>query len=389
MLNRRLFAKLAAAGFLTSASDRPVFANAPTEKRFILINLRGAMDGLHALIPYADADYHKLRPTLGLGTPGTVNGVVDIDGSFGIHPSLKPLREMFDEKELLFVPAVSSQYRERSHFEAQNLLEGGGTTPYAHKTGWLNRAIDQMGDSPTRLGLSIGPVLPLMMQGPANIRTWSDSRLPEADEGFLSRVETLYRNDPLFHKMFVQALQDETEPSIMSDMRLGDGRLSLSSQAAVKILKENNGPRIALIEAGGWDTHFAQERRLSRLFTDLASSLSNIKEELGSLWENTAVLVVSEFGRTAAENGSNGTDHGTGGLAILAGGSVSGGKIAGSWPGLSRTSLLDERDLFPANHLESLFKSTLIEHLDLEIAKVEDHVFPGMRMIPFMENLYR
>lgn len=388
MLNRRHFAKLSAAGLMTSAIAPPIFADVPTEKRLILINLKGAMDGLHALAPYSDSHYHKLRPTLGLGASGTDRPVIDLDGSFGLHPALKPLQSLYRAKELVFVPAVSTQYRQRSHFEAQNMLEGGGLLPYQQKTGWLNRAMLEMGGSPNRIGLSLGPTVPLIMLGQADIRTWSDSRLPKADEGFLSRVNALYQEDPIFHKAFTQVQEDKTNSAMMENMRLGNGRLELSTRAALAILKEKDGPRIAVIEAGGWDTHYAQERRLSKLFGELANALALIKKELGPKWKDTAVMVVSEFGRTAAENGSKGTDHGTGGLAILVGGSVNGGKVRGVWPGLSNIALLEERDLAPANHLESLFKATLTQHLGLSERQVADTVFPGLNSIKMMENLY-
>jgi uncharacterized protein (DUF1501 family) len=389
MLNRRHFAKLTAAGLMTGAAVTPVFAMAPTDKRFILINLKGAMDGLHALAPYADPHYHKLRPTLALGAVGTDRRVIDLDGSFGLHPALKPLEALYRAKELAFIPAVSTDYRQRSHFEAQNMLEGGGLSPYQQKTGWLNRAIHHMGHSPNRMGLTLGPTIPLIMQGQADVRTWSDSPLPGADEGFLSRIEALYEDDPIFQRAFRQAREDRTNSDMMENMRLGNGRLSLTTQAALSLLKEANGPRIAVIESGGWDTHYAQERRLNKLFADLAGSLALIKSELGPLWKDTAVMVVSEFGRTAAENGSKGTDHGTGGLAIIAGGSVNGGKVRGHWPGLSPRALFGERDLAPANHLLSLFKSTLIEHLGISQAQLEDHIFPKSRNIKMMHDLYR
>jgi uncharacterized protein (DUF1501 family) len=389
MLNRRHFTKLTAAGLLTGAMTSPVLANAPTDKRLILLNLRGALDGLHALAPYMDKDYHKLRPSLGLGAAGTERSVIDLNGSFGMHPALKPLEALYRNKELLFIPAISTQYRQRSHFEAQDMLEGGGAAPYQQNTGWLNRAIVEMGGPSRRIGLSLGPTIPLIMRGAADIRTWSDSRLPEVDEGFLNRINALYENDPIFHKAFTQAQQDKNKSSMMENMNRGNGRFDLSLRAALTMLKDKDGPRIAVIEAGGWDTHYGQERRLNKLFGELASSILLMKAELGPLWKDTAIMVVSEFGRTAAENGSNGTDHGTGGLALLAGGAVNGGKIRGEWPGLSRAALLDERDLAPANQLESLFKATLVQHLSLTEAQIEDSVFPSSRHIRLIENLYR
>lgn len=389
MLNRRHFTKLSAAGLLSGGMASPVLAKAPTEKRFILINLRGAMDGLHALAPYMDRDYHTLRPTLGLGAAGSERKIIDLDGSFGMHPALQPLEALYRNKELLFVPAVSTPYRQRSHFEAQDMLEGGGTSPYQHNTGWLNRAIVEMGGTSRRIGLSLGPSIPLIMRGLADIRTWSDSRLPDVDEDFLSRMNALYENDPIFHKAFTQAQQDKNKSAMMENMARGKGRFELSIRAALNMLKDKDGPHIAVLEAGGWDTHYAQERRLNKLFGELASSITLMKTELGPLWKDTAVLVVSEFGRTASENGSKGTDHGTGGLAFLAGGSVNGGFIRGKWPGLSRAALLDERDLAPANQLTSLFKAALIDHLGLTESQVENSVFPSTRNIKLMENLFR
>lgn len=389
MLNRRHFTKLTAAGLLAGATAAPVFSNAPTEKRFILLNLRGAMDGLHALAPYMDKDYHKLRPTLGLGAAGSERKIIDLDGSFGLHPALKPLSALYRNRELLFVPAVSTQYRQRSHFEAQDMLEGGGTVPYQHNTGWLNRAIVTMGGTSHRIGLSIGPSIPLIMRGAADIRTWSDSRLPDVDEGFLNRIYTLYENDPIFHKAFTQAQQDKEQSDMMENMARGKGRFEHDLRAALTLLKDKKGPRIAVLEAGGWDTHYAQERRLNKLFSELSHSIAFMKTELGPLWKDTAIMVVSEFGRTASENGSKGTDHGTGGLAILAGGAVNGGSIRGVWPGLSQAVLLDGRDLAPANQIESLFKATLVQHLGLTESQVEDSVFPGTRNIKPLDNLFR
>jgi len=389
MINRRNLNRLLAAGMIAGSASTPIFANAPTQKRLIFINLKGALDGLHALIPYADPNYRKLRPTLALQKPGMEGGVIDLDGSFGLHPALQSLHDLYRQNELILIPAISSQYRQRSHFEAQNMLEGGGKLPYQEKSGWLNRAIRQMGISPNRIGLSIGATLPLILQGSADIRTWSDSRIPEANPEFLSQINALYDGDPLLHKAFSQANQDKNNSMQNKNMRVNNKRLISSTRAALAILKEKAGPRIAVIEAGGWDTHYAQERRLSQLFDDLGQSISLIKTELGPVWKDTVVMVVSEFGRTAAENGSKGTDHGTGGLAIIAGGRVNGGKVRGAWPGLSSKALFEDRDLAPANRLESVFKSTLIEHLGLSESKVADFVFPNLGSLSMMENLYQ
>ena len=390
MFTRRSFQQFGAASLMLAATPAPLLAKLPTDKRLIVIQLKGAMDGLHALVPYADANYQKLRPNLGLGrsgSKGTARGIIDIDGSFGLNSALKPLYSLYTSKDLLFIPAISTQYRQRSHFEAQDMLGGGGLAPYQQKTGWLNRAITQINSS-ERIGLTLGPTIPLIMRGKADIRTWSESKLPEVDEGFLDRVNALYENDPIFHKAFNLAQADSKQSGAKDNLRLGNGRLELSMQAALTLLKQKDGPRLAVIEANGWDTHFGQERRLQKLFTELANSVALAKSELGPLWQDTAILVVSEFGRTAAENGSKGTDHGTGGLAILAGGTVKGGQIAGAWPGLSKTALFQARDLAPANAMEGVFKSVLTAHLGLSEAKVADYVFPGMNKIKPMTGLF-
>ncbi|WP_409432313.1 DUF1501 domain-containing protein [Litorimonas sp. RW-G-Af-16] len=384
MISRRIFTASALAGLGITALPQLSFAKAETDRRFVLIILRGAMDGLHALVPYADADYYKLRPTLSLGALGRADGgerpAIALNSSFALHPALAALKPLYDAKELALIPAISSQYRRRSHFEAQNMLEGGGAQPYAQKTGWLNRAIAQINQS-ERIGLALGPNVPLILQGSAPIRSWSDSRLPELGEDFLFRMDKMFENDPLFHKAFAQAQMDKEMGSDMSGMRLRNNRLSPSTKAACNLLKEVNGPRIAVIEAGGWDTHYGQTRRLTQNFEQLATAVTSMKTDLGPLWAKTSVMIVSEFGRTAAENGSGGTDHGTGGLAIVAGGTVNGGQVLGDWPGLSPTALFEDRDLAPSNQLESLFAAALTQHLGLSDAKVFDHVFPDLKQI--------
>ncbi len=411
MMNRRHFTAAATSLLGASLLTRgPVaFAKTPTDKRLIVIVLRGAMDGLHALAPYADRDYAKLRPGLALTRPGGNNPVIDLNGSFGLHPKLTPLKTLFDAKELSFIPAASTSYRARSHFEAQNMLETLGSAPYVMKTGWLNRTLLAMNSGDTRMGLALGPSVPLILFGKAGVRTHSESRLPEVSEDFMDRINAMYDSDPMFHKAISQALEekematggmmsgaeamsDMTDMSgmtDMSDMRLRPNNLGDTTLAAATLLKDPDGPRIAVIESGGWDTHYGQERRLSALFTDLAAGLTTIKSELGDVWKDTAVVVVSEFGRTARENGSNGTDHGTGGLAIVAGGAVKGGQILGAWPGLSGKALFEDRDLMPTSHVESIFKTLLRNHMGISESAIADKIFPDLKAIKPISGLIR
>jgi uncharacterized protein (DUF1501 family) len=387
MLDRRTFLASAAA-LAALVSTRAAFAAAPTDRRFVLVFLRGALDGLHALPPYGDQDYRRLRPTLALAT----DAVLDIDGYFGLHPALGDLMPLYRAGELLFVPAAATLYRDRSHFDGQNMLENGSGKPYGAKDGWLNRAILGLNGGDRRFGLALGPSVPLILQGPARVTSWSDSSLPSVDEDFLSRMTMAYRNDPLF----AAALRDARggiQPSVgMGDMA-GESRQAQTyvkaARVAADLLARPDGPRVAVLESQGWDTHFAQERRLSPLFGEISSGLVELKRGLGEAWRDTVVLVVSEFGRTAAENGSGGTDHGTGGLAILAGGAIAGGRIAGEWPGLSERALHEGRDVLAANAYESLFKSVLIGHLGLDQSHVEDFVFPASGAHASIDGLFR
>lgn len=392
MINRRTFTRSALAGLGSAAFARgPVaFAKAPTDKRLIVIVLRGAMDGLHALAPYADRDYRKLRPGLALTKPRGDNPVIDLDGSFGLNPALSALKPLYDAGEVTFIPAASTQYRQRSHFEAQNLLETMGSSAYALKTGWLNRTLNSLNGGDARLGLALGPTIPLILYGSAGVRTHSESRLPEVTEGFMTRINAMYDGDPMFHDAISQAMETQGADETMmmgEDMRLRPNRLGDTTLAAAKLLKEPNGPRIAVIESGGWDTHYGQERRLTALFKELAGGIVTIKSELGNVWDDTALVVVSEFGRTARENGTNGTDHGTGGLAIVAGGSVAGGKIGGTWPGLSGSALFEDRDLMPTTHVESIFKALLRDHMGVSERAISEDIFADLKHIKPMDGL--
>ena len=387
MLERRSFLT-GAATLAALAAVRTAFAAAPTDRRFVLVLLRGGLDGLHALPPYGDRDYRRLRPTLALAP----DLALDLDGHFGLHPALGDLMPLYRAGELLLVPAAATRYRDRSHFDGQNMLENGSGKPYGAQDGWLNRAILGLNGGDRRLGLALGPSVPLILQGKAHIRSWSDSGLPALDEDFLARITVAYRNDPLF----AAALRDASggvKPAVaMADMAGEPGREQAyvkAARVAADLLAQPDGPRIAVLESQGWDTHFAQERRLKVLLGDLSRSLLELQRGLGGAWRETVVMVVSEFGRTAAENGSRGTDHGTGGLALLAGGAVAGGRIAGDWPGLSDQALYEGRDVLAANAYERLFKAALIGHLGLDPGFVEDRVFPASRTQLPMDGLFR
>lgn len=384
ILHRRRFLTLSAATLAsTLAASRLALAGAPGDNRFVFVFLRGGLDGLHALVPWADRDLRRLRPGL---APGQ-DGVHDLDGYFGLHAALGQLMPMWRAGELVLVPAAATRYRERSHFDGQNLLETGAGQPFGRRDGWLNRAILGLNDGDRRLGLSLGPAVPLILQGLAPVQTWSDGRLPDLAPDFLLRLGAVYRGDPLFAGALAEA-RGAPVPTMAGAEALDD-RFVIAAQAAGEILAQPRGPRIAVLELDGWDTHQAQGGRLDALFARLAEGLEALRTALGPAWGQSVVMAASEFGRTAAENGSGGTDHGTGGLVLLAGGAVRGGRIAGDWPGLSPAALHEGRDLRALTSSEGLFKAILIGHLGLSPALAEEIVFPGSAALTPAEGLLR
>lgn len=392
MLDRRTFLRTTGAGLIASlAATRTVFAALPGDNRLVCIVLRGGLDGLHALAPYADADYRKLRPTLAIADP-KAGEAHDLDGYFALHPALGPLAELYAAGELVLVPAAATRYRNRSHFDGQNMLENGSGRPFGAKDGWLNRAILAMNEGDRRLGLALGPSVPLILRGAGEVQSWGETQLPEVGEDFLQRLGQVYAHDA----RFMDALHDATgalKPD-MSDYVVGDlprqrKNIQRAAHAAADLLSQEEGPRVAVMELQGWDTHISQNQRLASLLPQISDSVMTLKAGLGPVWDRTTVMVVSEFGRTAKENGSRGTDHGTGGIAILAGGALRGGRIAGEWPGLTGRALYEERDVRAVNEYEGIFKALLIGHLGLDQAVVEDRIFPKSVALRPMDGLLR
>lgn len=379
-MDRRRFLQASSAGLLTSAlSPGVAFANAPTDKRFVIVFLRGGLDGLHALTPYADTEYKALRPRLAITNP------LKLDGYFGLNPELKGLHSLYKAKELSLIPAASTDYRQRSHFDGQNFLENGSGKPYGASDGWLNRALAEMGNRKTRLGLSVGHQVPLIMQGRQPVQTWSESDLPEVSDDFLASLSKIYKTDPLFAQAMRdarKAMDPELPPEMGRKRTFARPDTTRAADAAAQLLAMPTGPRVAVIESQGWDTHHSQSRRLPELLGQLDKTVMTLKSGLGPAWSKTVVMVVSEFGRTVAENANRGTDHGTGGLVIMAGGAVNGGRIAGDWPGLKGKALHDGRDLKPVNSIEAAFKTVLIGHMGLKDTQIYDKVFPGNRSMP-------
>jgi uncharacterized protein (DUF1501 family) len=414
---RRRF--LVGTGALAASAALPnvLFAHTGGSARLVVVILRGALDGLAAVPPYADPNYAGLHREIAIAAPGAADGALALDNTFGLHPSLAFLHERYLAGELLVFQAVASPYRDRSHFDGQNVLENGLTKPLGSADGWLNRALAAFprGHGAER-AVAISQNVPLILRGDVPVISKSPQTTPDVDEDLLARLADLYSHDDWFSARLSEAVQtgklaDEgsavdgqamtapagAQPAMAaapnSTVKPGaPDRISGVARMAASLMRSEGGPEVAVIEASGWDTHANQggaRGALAQRLTGLDKALRTLADELGPLWPQTAVLVVTEFGRTAAMNGTRGTDHGTGGCAFLAGGAVHGGRVIADWPGLARTALLDNRDLRPTLDLRSVFKAVLDEHLRVDAKALATRIFPDSSGARPLQGLMR
>lgn len=398
MLNRREILKTIGLGTVAAGIPGLSFAKADGDARLVLIILRGAVDGLAMIAPYGDGNYRKVRGELAIPQPGKEGGLLKLDGMFGLHPSLRSIHEFYQQGQVLPVHAIASPYRERSHFDGQDVLENGVTRAGEKRDGWLNRAIAPLGrDLGRESAIALSQNTPLVLRGDNSVTSWAPSRLPGADDDTLRRLASLYASDEFFSTRLQQALASQEIASDMPGMNRRMGRNDSAqskamAQAAARFLRAPDGPRIAVLEAGGWDTHANQGAgtgALANKFAALDAGISALRKELGPVWSDTVVAVVTEFGRTARVNGTRGTDHGTATAALLLGGAVNGGQVMADWPGLSNGNLYQGRDLEPTTDLRSLFKGVLGEHLLLPENFVEREVFPDSRGAKPLRDIIR
>ena len=408
-------------------TSRLSFANTPTngKSRFVFIVMRGALDGLAAVPPYGDRDYPGLRRDLAM----QANNVLQLNDTFGLHPSLSFLSESYGARELVVFHAIASPYRERSHFDGQDVLESGFLRPHASQSGWLNRALGSIPAgraSDRELGVALGQNIPLVMRGPASVTSWSPSKLAALDEDTLERITDLYAGDPLLAARLADALAAdaiaESPMNADSGAAMSGGAASATDNpsdtantlapkpgkkgtgaggaarytevihASAEFLRREDGPKVAVFDTTGWDTHAnegAAQGQLAGRLAALDSGLRMLKEQLGPAWNDTAVLLATEFGRTAAINGTRGTDHGTGTAAFLLGGAVKGGRVITDWPGLSTRSLYQGRDLMPTLDLRSVLKGVMQEHLQVPGRALDATVFPDSQAAKALTGLVK
>jgi len=390
----------------TLLTARVAFARAAAGRsRLVLVIMRGALDGLAAVPPLGDRDYAELRRELALRPPGEAGGALPLDGFFGLHPSLAFLQQCYAARELTVLHALASPYRERSHFDGQDVLENGSPHPHALQTGWLNRALAAAPRAAAREpGVSLGQNVPLVMRGEAAVTSWSPSRLASLDEDTLTRITDLYAGDALLSLRLADALAANTiaagdggaatamAPQAARAGARGNARYAEVVRAAAGFLRREDGPQVAVFDTGGWDTHANEggsQGQLAARLAELDAGLATLRQQLGQSWQDTAVLLVTEFGRTAALNGTRGTDHGTATVAFLLGGAVAGGRVIADWPGLSRRALYQGRDLAPTLDLRSVLKGVLTEHLAVPARALEQAVFPDSSTAKPMRGLMR
>ena len=339
-------------------------------RRFLFIIQRGAADGLAILQPTGDPAFASLR------RDQIEAGGTRIGSFFTLHPALTAISAMQAAGQARFHPAVGSVYRDRSHFDGQNVLEGGGARPYGRQDGWINRLITLLPEA-DRSALAIAEAVPLALRGAATVSSYAPSRLPAASDDLIMRVSALYAGDPQLHALWENAQRTR---AIAGDLGGNNGRNGAElGNLAASLMRPADGARIAMVETGGWDTHSGQRGRLAAQLRGLDALIDAFRTGLGADWSHTLVIVATEFGRTAALNGTGGTDHGTGSLAMLLGGGLpAAAPIIGDWPGLASGQLHEGRDLRAAASLERVIADALAAHYGIDPARARRVLYPEL-----------
>jgi uncharacterized protein (DUF1501 family) len=384
---RRLLIKALLGGAAASPLATLSFAaadkkTASSNKRFVMVILRGGMDGLYAVPAVGDPDFTAARGALSQ----YAEPVLPLDTTFAMHPNLPQLHSLFQRGELGVVHAVGLGYRERSHFDAQQVLESGGSRPYELTTGWLGRALGVQRSK----GLALSATVPLVLRGLGTIDTWAPSNLADPSVDLVNRIERMYGNDPALGLALSRARALHFDSNMSADKTTAGGNragnfVALAARAA-EFLSQGDGPQAAVLELGGWDSHANQAApngAIANNLRQLDNGLAALREGLLSsgAWQHTVAVVVSEFGREVAINGTQGTDHGTGGVAFVLGGKVSGGRVWGDWPGLAKKDRFEGRDLRMTTDIRSVLKGVLADHLSVSTRSLNADVFPASEAV--------
>jgi uncharacterized protein (DUF1501 family) len=381
---RRMMGAALGAGALGAMSTLSFAAGSNgSAKRFVFVVLRGGLDGLSAVPAIGDPEFAAARgPLAQFGS-----APLALDATFALHPNLAQLHTMYTSGELAVVHAVGLPYRERSHFDAQQVLESGGVRPYELTTGWLGRALAPSAAK----SLALNTTVPLVLRGPGVVDTWAPSALPDPNADLVARLERLYANDATLATALQRAKALHFDGTMPTDMNAaGDGmakpgrggQFVLLAQRAAEFLAQPTGPQAAVLELGGFDSHAnaaSPNGALSNTLRQLDAGLAALREGLlaSGTWNRTVVVVATEFGREVAVNGTLGTDHGTGGAAFVLGGAVKGGRVLADWPGLAKRERFEGRDLRITTDLRAVLRGVLADHLQVASKSLNNDVFPG------------
>ncbi|MCP5397331.1 MAG: DUF1501 domain-containing protein [Sphingomonadaceae bacterium] len=367
---RRLIASGAGFALASIAAPGIALGRAATDKRLLFVIQRGAADGMALLAPVGDPHFMALRHLFAPDYEARPR----LSSFFALHPKLEMVGKLAASGDARFLHAAATAYRERSHFDAQNLLEGGGTRAYQRRDGWLNRLVGLLPDGEVR-ALALSPQVPLAMQGPERVTSYAPTAIPEADGDLLERVSDLYADDPQLLSLWSEALKTR---EMAGDTGLKNLRNAQQAGAlAASLMAGPEGARVMMVESTGWDSHANQRGQLGRTVGNLDTMLGAFHARMGDDWRNTLVIVATEFGRTAQVNGTAGTDHGTASMAMFLGGNLPRAGVDTDWPGLAPAQLHEGRDLRPTASLEQKIASTVAGHFGLDGGRTMAALFPG------------
>ena len=377
----------------------------PNPKRLIVVFLRGAVDGLSVVVPYSDRNYYQARPTIAIPRPGSTNGGLDLDGNFALHPALSSLLPLWQQKSLAFIHACGSPADNRSHFEAQDQMETANLSPQSTTDGWMNRLLALLPNRNPVQALNLGSVTPRILRGQLAVASLpsgrnSTSRIGLDNPQVAQYFDRLYANN--LHNAnsprdntLTQAYQEgrqarqEIRNALEAEMQAANNGAPLSNgfasdaQRLGRLMVRDSSIQLAFVALGGWDTHVNQGSSQGQLATrlkGLGDGLASLVQSLGDVYQDTAIVVISEFGRTVKENGNGGTDHGHGNVFWLLGGGVQGGKVTGQFPGLAPSQLYQNRDLAVTTDFRELLSQVLQKHLSLNTAEIAQ-VFPSYQPV--------
>ncbi len=369
---------------------------AEARKKLVVIICRGGLDGLSLTPPVGDPSYAALRGSIAVAPFGQPNGALKLDDTFGLHPSMSATHALAVKGQARIVPAVATPDRERSHFEAQDVLESGMPVVYGASSGWLNRALLAMGPNGSVRAISVGPTAPLILRGPVEAASWSPGGAAETDHRLPGILQDLYKDDPLLGPALASGITTEAMAKSATASAAQEAAMDPAMAATVPafakqglpqarklgatlaaFMTQPDGKQVAAVSMDGFDSHANQAPLLNTRLAYVDAFIDGLATGMGPAWKDTVVVLATEFGRTARVNGTAGTDHGTASTALLLGGGLKGGGIVGDWPTLASNRLFENRDTAPTVDMRGVFKGVLRDHLGVDSAKLDNAVFPS------------